>query len=203
MPQLDFREALSTPNEKLFVHSPVAATPVLAPSPKHHEADFANAVGFSRSTWANIVFVTIACLGGLFSGFYFFNGAEILRVAAARPSEFLYPRPVSTEKIDIGVQSNPSDTFSRVASANSTSPSTFRTNDSQNASPPNFLPSNLPPAPAAPTDGTTNPPSPPSLIVPPGPIIVPPVFPPPPPPSILDDLNSILNGTASGADALV
>jgi hypothetical protein len=35
MPQLDFREALSTPDEKLFVYSPVAATPALAPSPKH------------------------------------------------------------------------------------------------------------------------------------------------------------------------
>jgi len=205
MPQLGFREALSTPDEKLFVRSPVDAASVSTPRSEHHESDFANAVGFSRSTWTNIVFVTIACLGGLFSAFYFFNGAEVLRAAAAWPSEFLYPRPASTEKIDIGVQPNPSDALSRVASSNSTSASSLRTNDSQNASLENFPPSSPAPAPApaAPTDGTTNPPSLPAPVVPLGPIIVPPVFPPPPPPSVLDDLNSILNGTVSGADALV
>jgi hypothetical protein len=110
MPQLDFREALSTPDEKLFSPSAtVMASSATAVDEKTNV--FGRGVQFSRSTWANIFFVTIASVGGLACAFYFFNGAELLRAAAAWPNEFLYPRPLSTDKIDIGQQPNPVDQF--------------------------------------------------------------------------------------------
>ena len=143
-------------------------------------SSFANAVRLSRPTWTNIIFVALASLGGLFSAFYFFNGADVLRAVAAWPNEFLYSRPVSTERIDTKVQRNPTDQF---------------------AGQPNLRPSNLAPTSnsTAPTNGSVTPPG---SVVLPLPIIVPPVFPPPPPPSVLDDLNAILNGTASGRNEL-
>jgi hypothetical protein len=110
MPQLDFREALSAPNEKLFSSPEIVTTPSSAPSDTKTNV-FARGVQFSRSTWANIFFVTIASVGGLACAFYFFNGGELLRAAAAWPNEFLYPRPLSTEKIDIGAQLNAVDQF--------------------------------------------------------------------------------------------
>ena len=110
MPHLDFREALSTPEEKLFSPPATVTASSAAPLDKKTSA-FARSVRLSRSTWTNIFFVTIASVGGLACAFYFFNGGELLRAAAAWPSEFLYPRPLSTEKIDIGAQLNPVDKF--------------------------------------------------------------------------------------------
>src|SRR5919197_1570183 len=110
MPQLDFREALSTPEEKLF--SPpaaVAAVPAVLPL-SAGARDFLRGFGLTRSTWANIVFVTIASLGGLVCAFYFFNGAEVVHAAASWPSEYLYPRPLTLDKI--GSQPNPVDRYS-------------------------------------------------------------------------------------------
>ncbi len=110
MPQLDFREALSTPEEKLFSPSATVTASSAAPLDKETSA-FARSVRLSRSAWTNIFFVTIASVGGLACAFYFFNGGELLRAAAAWPNEFLYPRPLSTDKIDIGQQPNPVDKF--------------------------------------------------------------------------------------------
>src|SRR5438132_7940936 len=112
MPQLDFREALSTPEEKLFVapaSAPVA--PVARPNDSMRYTFFGG-LGLTRSAWANIVFVALASVGGLICAFYFFNGGELLRAAAAWPSEFLYSRPLSTDKIDVGVRPNPVDQYS-------------------------------------------------------------------------------------------
>jgi len=103
MPQLDFSEALSTPEEKLFSQPATVTAASTAPLDKK-TGIFARGVRFNRSTWANIFFVAIASIGGLVCAFYFFNGGELLRAAAAWPNEFLYPRPFSTDKIDIGVQ---------------------------------------------------------------------------------------------------
>jgi len=113
MAHLDFREALSTPDEKLF--SPVAAASAIAlAAPLDQRPDyFVRGVGFSRSTWTNIVFVAIASVGGLVCAFYFFNGGELLRAAASWPAEFLYPRPISTENIEIAQMPNPIDQFVR------------------------------------------------------------------------------------------
>src|SRR6202022_1503587 len=118
MPQLDFREALSTPDEKLF-SPPATATAASAGPVDKKTTVFARGVQLSRSTWANIFFVTIASVGGLGYAFYFFNGGELLRAAAAWPNEFLYPRPLSTDKIDIGQQPNPVDQFTKSPSGSS------------------------------------------------------------------------------------
>src|SRR5438093_5726019 len=112
MPQLDFRAALSTPEEKFFS---LPASVTIAPIPAQAAVPgypFLRNLGLSRSTLANIVFVAIATVGGLVCAFYFFNGGELLRAAASWPSEFLYPRPLSTDKIDVGMQANPVDKFS-------------------------------------------------------------------------------------------
>jgi hypothetical protein len=110
MPQLDFREALSAPNEKLF-SSPATVTAPSAASSQTTRNVFSRGVQFSRSTWANIFFVTIASIGGLACAFYFFNGGDLLRAAAAWPNEFLYPRPLSSEKIESSTQPNAVDQF--------------------------------------------------------------------------------------------
>jgi hypothetical protein len=116
MPQLDFREALSAPDEKLFSSPATVTASSAAPVDKKTNV-FAGGVQFSRSTWANIFFVTIASAGGLACAFYFFNGGELLRAAAAWPNEFLYPRPFSTDKIDIGQQPSAVDQYTRSVSA--------------------------------------------------------------------------------------
>ena len=67
--------------------------------------------------------MAIASAGGLVCAFYFFNGAELLRAAAAWPSEFLYQRPLSTDKIDIGLQPTAVDQYARSASAPGEKPS--------------------------------------------------------------------------------
>ena len=123
MPQLDFREALSTPEEKLFVapaSAPVA--PVARPNDSMRYTFFGG-LGLTRSAWANIVFVALASVGGLICAFYFFNGGELLRAAAAWPSEFLYSRPLSTDKIDVGVRPNPRRTASLTPKLSITPPS--------------------------------------------------------------------------------
>ena len=182
MPQLDFREALSTPEEKLF--SLPAAVPLASAVPVGKKKNiFARNVRLSRSTWTNIVFVAIASAGGLVCAFYFFNGAELLRAAAAWPSEFLYQRPLSTDKIDIGLQPTTVDQYARSAFAAGEKPSERPVNS--NASNPT-LP--LPPA----TTGTTTT-TPPDITGPgPGTSLFSTVT------SLIDGLNTL----PSGADAL-
>ena len=43
-----------------------------------------------RSEWINLSFAAVSVLGGLFSAFYLFNGAELFRNAVVWPREFLY-----------------------------------------------------------------------------------------------------------------
>jgi hypothetical protein len=153
MPQLDFREALSTPEEKLFSPAAtIAPVPAAAPTNQTKNA-LLRGVDLSRSTWTNIFFVTIASVGGLACAFYFFNGGELLRAAAAWPNEFLYPRPLSTDKIGIGQQPNPVDQFSESTSGSSKSAA------AQGSPEKNVSPANLtePAAQSATTIGTTNP----------------------------------------------
>ena len=120
MPQLDFREALSTPDEKLF-SSPTTITATSATPLDKQAGGFARRLQLSRSTWANIFFVTMASVGGLACAFYFFNGGELLRAAAAWPNEFLYPRPLSIDKIETVQQPNPVDQFTKSKSPSESS----------------------------------------------------------------------------------
>src|SRR5438874_5399788 len=137
MPQLDFRYALSTPEEKRFSPAAIVASVSAATAANQTKNALLRGVGLSRSTWTNIVFVAIASVGGLVCAFYFFNGGELLRAAASWPAEFLYQRPLSTEKIDIAQQLNPVDQYARnetgsgkpdqakAPSENNTGPSNF------------------------------------------------------------------------------
>jgi hypothetical protein len=94
MPQIDFGQAFSTPDEN---GAPKGETS----DPSRLDAKTTHKVAASkfrrsrlgRSDWTNIIFVIIAILGGLFCAFYFFNGAQLLREAARWPREFLYGRP--------------------------------------------------------------------------------------------------------------
>src|SRR5436309_6347392 len=121
MPQLDFREALSTPDEKFFSPAAIVSATAAAVPVRQRGEYFARGFGFTRSTWANIVFVAIASVGGLVCAFYFFNGAEVLRAAASWPSEYLYPRPISTDKLDGPLQPNPVDQYSAASNNNGVS----------------------------------------------------------------------------------
>jgi hypothetical protein len=195
MPQLDFREALSTPEEK--VYAVTAAVPVASPQVKD-TGSFLHELGLSRSTWANIVFVAIAGVGGLVCAFYFFNGGELLRAAAAWPAEFLYPRPLSADQAEFGVQPNPVDQFSK----DSTS-AAARNGDAQDSANQDFRPAQLAQV-SAPTDTISSAPVPPPIdgtifppvttLPPPPPVLqVPPLPPvtPPTPDSVLPDVNNI------------
>ena len=96
MPHLDFRQAFSSPGEP--------APPVVESEAtlSHSEADTARKQRQAlatrlprlyRSDRTTILFAIFAFVGGLFCVFYFFNGGEFLRAAAAWSREFLYPRP--------------------------------------------------------------------------------------------------------------
>ena len=137
MPQLDFREALSTPDEKFFSPAAIVSATAAAVPVDQRGEHFARGFGFTRSTWANIVFVAIASVGGLVCAFYFFNGGELLRAAASWPSEFLYPRPLATEKIDIAQQPNPIDQFTRDETSSS-QPDQAKTTSENNVGPSSF-----------------------------------------------------------------
>jgi hypothetical protein len=182
MPQLDFREALSTPDEKLFSPSATVTASSAAPLDKETSA-FSRSVRISRSTWTNIFFVTIASVGGLACAFYFFNGGELLRAAAAWPNEFLYPRPLSTDNIDIGQQPNPVDQFAN-NEAGSTKTDEAQAPVGKNIGPSVFsqpattIAASNPTVTAPVGSGTTLPPTPPSFPPPPsipGGLGVPPV----------------------------
>jgi hypothetical protein len=116
MPHLDFREALSSPDEKEFSSAEdlVTVARVNQSRPAAKKIDSPPPVpSLGHSGWANVVYVTIASLGGILCAFYFFNGAELLRAAAAWSGEFLYPRPAAVamnSEITNGSGTNPSAT---------------------------------------------------------------------------------------------
>lgn len=205
MAQLDFREALSTPGENIFSAAvSVPASPQL-PAPSSYLPE----VGLSRSTWANIVFVAIAAIGGMVSAFYFFNGADLLRAAAAWPAEFLYPRPVSTESFEAGMRPTAIDQYA--SDSTSAAKNDAATQDSPNQ---NFRPVQLAQSPASPEtlgSGPSTPPSvvpivptilpvvppsAPSIIPPVGQPVIPPIVPPgiPQPDPVLGDVNKLVAG---------
>jgi hypothetical protein len=92
MPQLNIREVFAAAQAETVLPAPeltVLPDPVLP-------ARLRIGSRLGHSEWANIGFVTIALAGGLFSAFYFFNGADLLRAAGRWSREFLYPPPRST-----------------------------------------------------------------------------------------------------------
>src|SRR2546423_1396087 len=112
MSHFDFREALSAPEQTVLNgHGDIAALAPDFPAANRRELP-GSVLGFNRPSWANVIFVRVASMGALFCAFYFFNGAQVLRAAAAWPGEFLYPRPASAD----AEQPNPVDHFNRTAS---------------------------------------------------------------------------------------
>jgi hypothetical protein len=198
MPHLDFREALSTPEQQVLP-TPAATIPVAA-VPVRTFRELLRGLGVSRSTWANIVFVAIASVGGIVCAFYFFNGGELLQAAASWPREYLYPRPLSPEQIALAKELRAFDQFADVSDDASNKTADIKNVNSTNGAPTNVL--QAPTIASAPvTPPAITPPSPPS---PPGPIVLPPVPPiPPTPPSLVVQITNDVNRTVGGADAFV
>lgn len=162
MPQIDFGRAFqSTQDAKPIATFP----PVAAPAAPSHVAammpgDRLRHSRFARSDWANIIFVAITVLGGLFCAFYFFNGAELMRAAAKWPAEFLYSPPPAPAfaKIDNQAPAPPTSATSAPAAA----PGPFP-RSAQSLLQPNTVPEFAPTLPATPPTNTTtsSPPTPP------------------------------------------
>ena len=96
MAHLDFRQAFSSssePTPTVVESGPLASGPEPDTSPNLKRALATRLPRLHQSDRTTILFATFAFVGGLFCVFYFFNGAEFLRAAAAWSREFLYPRP--------------------------------------------------------------------------------------------------------------
>jgi len=194
MPQLDFREALSTPEEKNYSPAVAASAAAMQTPPVLSLAEFLHNLRLSRSAWANIVFVMIASVGGLVCAFYFFNGGELLRAAASWPGEYLYRRPLAVESLVTAEQPTPVDQFA--ASADQTS--ARKNEDLKTAANSNAAPTDL--TPPVNTIGSTTPP----VATEPPPIapVLPPIV-PPEPTSAVDQVTGNVNTTVSGGTTLL
>jgi hypothetical protein len=100
MPQIDLPQIFPTQKE-----NPPSAVPCVQSGQselshktieRHGLVRWLTAVHLSQSEWANIAFVVITFLGGLFCTLYFFNGTEFFRAANAWHRDFLHPRPSAT-----------------------------------------------------------------------------------------------------------
>jgi hypothetical protein len=105
MPQIDFGQAFSNPDKNAPSAWPSAQSgqpEFVRDAPREDKLEeFRVGARFGRSEWANLVFVTVTFVGGLFCAFYFFNGAELLRAGMAWPREFLYSRPSIAASNDV------------------------------------------------------------------------------------------------------
>ncbi len=96
MPHIDFAEALADKTDPI---AGLAAPSIFAESPVSvMESAYVEPAKFrrsriGRSEWVNLSCAALTVVGGLFSAFYFFNGAELFRNALSWPRELLYPRP--------------------------------------------------------------------------------------------------------------
>lgn len=195
MPHLDFREALSTPEQPAFPTPTVAAA--VAPLPARSFADFFRSLQLSRSAWANVVFVTIASVGGLVCAFYFFNGGELLQAAASWPKEYLYPRPVSAEQLALAQELRGFDQFTNENERDSRNSDS----DAKSSGVLNAAPSDVLQAPTLAGGPTTLPGG--GVTAPPPPVTIFPPPLPPPPSSIFGQVSNDLNTVAPGSGTTV
>ena len=126
MPQIDFGRAFADPEKHAASASADAevAQQEFAPDPllQDKPAEFSAGVRIRHSQWTNIIFTSVTLIGGLFCAFYFFNGDELLRAAAAWPREFLYSRPPTirlSRDLDYTREQPSAPTLSSAASADS------------------------------------------------------------------------------------
>jgi hypothetical protein len=132
MAHLDFRQAFSPSSGEA---PPVFESEVLSSS----DSEEITAVETKRTLATHLprlnqsylttfLFAVFIFVGGLFCAFYFFNGAEVLRAAAAWSREFLYPRPSAL------VAESDKDNALKPESAANSSPAT-PSRDSRKANP--------------------------------------------------------------------
>jgi hypothetical protein len=98
MPQLDFRQALASPSDNTSLVIASDVRPSHFEEVAEHKAKRALPAHLPRlhgSDRTTLLFGVLVFVGGLFCVFCFFNGAEMLRAAAAWSREFLYPRPTA------------------------------------------------------------------------------------------------------------
>jgi hypothetical protein len=106
MPHLDFRQAFASRLDDaptVVEPTPVVSNSAQSAALRQRRILATRLPRLQRSDRTTILFAILIFVGGLFCAFYFFNGAEILRAAAAWSREFLYPRPssvVANDKID-------------------------------------------------------------------------------------------------------
>jgi len=97
MPHLDFRHVFEQPSHTST--APAAeepSFPVDNPAARQQKRTLATRLPrLHRYDRTTILFAILIFVGGLFCAFYFFNGVENLRAAAAWSREFLYPRPAA------------------------------------------------------------------------------------------------------------
>jgi hypothetical protein len=96
--QIDFRQFFPPPPD-----IPPPSHPHVDPkTAETHSAQkrFGNLLRHPRvggSDWANLFFVFVTVIGGLFLSIRYFGPSESFRATGKRPSEFLYQRPAGTE----------------------------------------------------------------------------------------------------------
>jgi hypothetical protein len=99
MAQIDFSRAFTAPDKHPLSASASTAEQQPDPAPGAStdlgRTKFPSAALFGRPERVNIIFATFTFIGVLFCAFYFFNGSELWRAAAAWPGELLYPRPAA------------------------------------------------------------------------------------------------------------
>jgi hypothetical protein len=100
MPQIDFVRALSNSNAASPSGQGGSQPESSTPPPNQENIvpiSKLRRIRLGRWGWTNIIFAATAILGGLFCTFYLFNGGERLRVVAAWPRDFLFPRALPAE----------------------------------------------------------------------------------------------------------
>jgi hypothetical protein len=136
MAHLDFRQAFLSPGDH--------ARPVVEPTPADSAAEEATSRKQKRTLATRLprlhqadrttfLFAILIFVGGLFCAFFFFNGAEILRAAAAWSREFLYPRPPALIANDGIASANPQANSESPAS--STRPQNSKPDDGKKTAP--------------------------------------------------------------------
>jgi hypothetical protein len=95
MPHIDFRKVFENADAKPSTTAPSQQTipSSFQPDEALVQPSISRRARLGQAEWTNIIFTIIAIAGGLFVAFYFFNGAELVRVAGSWPREYLYPPP--------------------------------------------------------------------------------------------------------------
>jgi hypothetical protein len=96
--QIDFRQFFPPPPDiRPETHPHVDPNIAESHSAKKRFSKLLRHVRVGGSDWANLIFVLVAIVGGLFLSIRYFRSSESFRATAKWPREFLYQRPAGTE----------------------------------------------------------------------------------------------------------